>query len=78
VPGAPSNADIEDMFAVSDYLRLYNWALDTAITASDLSDTAQPILKKLVDQRSGKDFDHVLPGPCAYGPPRRFFCVTAA
>lgn len=61
VPGVPSNADIEDMFAVSDYLRLYNWAFDTAITASDLSNTAEPILKKLIDQRGGKDFDHALP-----------------
>jgi hypothetical protein len=61
VPGVPANADIEDMFAVSDYLRLYNWAFDTTITASDLPDTTEPILKKLMDQRGSKDFDHALP-----------------
>lgn len=61
VPDVPSNADIEDMFAIEDYLRLYNWAFDTAITANDLPNTAEPILKKLSDQRDGKDFDHALP-----------------
>src|ERR1700677_2040000 len=32
VPGMPSNADIEDLFTVADYLRLYNWAFSTNIS----------------------------------------------
>lgn len=61
VPGTPTNADIEDLFAVDDYLRLYNWAFDDRVEATDLAATDEPILKKLIDYRGGKDFDHALP-----------------
>jgi hypothetical protein len=61
VPGTPTNADIEDLFAVNDYLRLYNWAFDERIRASDLAATDEPILKKIIDYRGGTDFDHALP-----------------
>lgn len=60
VDGVPSNADIEDLFTANDYLRLYNWALDTNISPSDLAVTDEPILKKISDYRGG-DFDHALP-----------------
>lgn len=61
VPGMPTNADIEDLFAVDDYLRLYNWAFGTSVRAADLAATDEPILKKLLTLRSGQDFDHALP-----------------
>lgn len=59
--GMPTNADIEDLFATADYLRLYNWAFNANVSPSDLAATSEPILKKLIDVRSGKDFDHALP-----------------
>lgn len=61
VAGVPTNADIEDMFAIEDYLRLYNWAFETKVTVNDLPNTTEPILKRFVTLRSGKDFDHALP-----------------
>jgi hypothetical protein len=61
VPGMPTNADIEDLFTANDYLRLYNWTFGTSIQAADLASTDEPILKKLLDLRSGQDFDHALP-----------------
>lgn len=55
----PANADIEDMFAVEDYLRLYNWAFGTTLSLSDLPKTTEPVLRRL-GQTRGK-FDHALP-----------------
>lgn len=55
----PPTADIEDLFAVADYLRLYNWAFDRNVKESDLPMTPVPIVKKLIDLH-GK-FDHALP-----------------
>lgn len=55
----PSTADIEDLFAPADYLRLYNWAFGRNVKESDLPATPIPIVKKLVDLH-GK-FDHALP-----------------
>lgn len=60
VPGVPSNADIEDLFSVDDYLRLYNWSFGTDVSASGLPQTREPIVKRLADSR-GSDFDHALP-----------------
>jgi energy-coupling factor transporter ATP-binding protein EcfA2 len=56
----PTNADIEDLFEVSDYLRLYNWAFDTSLTTGDLPSTKEPILRRL-EVHTGKKFDHALP-----------------
>ena len=61
VDGLPSNGDIEDLFATTDYLKLYNWAFGTNLQPSDLAATEEPILKRLIDYRSGQDFDHALP-----------------
>lgn len=61
VDGMPSNADIEDLFATVDYLCLYNWTFGERVSPGDLNSTDQPILKKLIDYRGGKDFDHALP-----------------
>lgn len=60
VKGMPSNGDVEDLFTVADYLRLYNWAFGTTVTDVDLPATREPILKRLIDYR-GNDFDHALP-----------------
>lgn len=58
-PKIAPTADIEDLFAVSDYLRLYNWAFGRAVKESDLPATPVPIIKKLTDLHG--DFDHALP-----------------
>jgi len=60
IPGIPSNGDVEDLFAVDDYLRLYNWAFGSSLAASDLASTDEPILKRVIDL-IGRDFDHALP-----------------
>jgi energy-coupling factor transporter ATP-binding protein EcfA2 len=60
VPGLPTNADIEDLFHVEDYLRLYNWAFSTSLTAADLPQTDQPILQRVTEKR-GSEYDHALP-----------------
>jgi energy-coupling factor transporter ATP-binding protein EcfA2 len=60
VKGMPTNADIEDLFAASDYLRLYNWTFNANVNSANLASTNEPILKKLIDFR-GSDFDHALP-----------------
>lgn len=55
----PSTADIEDLFDVDDYLKLYNWAFDASIKKSDLAATSEPIIKRLEDVVG--EFDHALP-----------------
>lgn len=60
IPALPKTADIEDLFAVADYLQLYNWAFKASVTEADLPDTAVPIVKKLQDLAGG-EFDHALP-----------------
>jgi predicted ATP-dependent endonuclease of OLD family len=59
VKGTPTNADIEDLFDVADYLRLYNWAFDTNLKVSDLAATDEPIIKRITSARGS--FDHALP-----------------
>lgn len=59
VSAAPTNADIEDLFSIEDYLRLYNWSFGTNVQSSELDGTGEPILKKLNNYRGG--FDHALP-----------------
>ena len=61
VDGLPTNADIEDLFTISDYLRIYNWTFCENISPGDLAVSNEPILKKLIDKHGGKDFDHALP-----------------
>lgn len=69
--GLPSNADIEDLFAVQDYLRLYNWAFETQIKAADLAATDEPILRRL-GNRVG-EFDHALPAHALTNHREEFF-----
>lgn len=77
VDGLPSNGDIEDLFTVSDYLRLYNWAFDTNVGPGDLNDTTEPILKRLIDYRGG-DFDHALPAHSLTERREEFFASVEA
>jgi energy-coupling factor transporter ATP-binding protein EcfA2 len=51
-------ADIEDLFAVDDYLSLYNAAFKAAVTASDLTGKDR-IVRRIA--RKEQDFDHGRP-----------------
>jgi predicted ATP-dependent endonuclease of OLD family len=55
----PQTADIEDLFEVSDYLRLFNWAFDTTLALQSLPDTNEPILRRI--GIAFGEFDHGLP-----------------
>jgi predicted ATP-dependent endonuclease of OLD family len=55
----PRDADIEDLFATKDYLRLYNWAFDASLKVEDLSQNKERILRK-VEGVAGT-YDHALP-----------------
>ncbi len=55
----PSTADIEDLFEVDDYLKLYNWAFSASVKKSELAATGEPIIKRLEDLVG--EFDHALP-----------------
>lgn len=57
--GLPVNSDIEDLFEISDYLRLYNWAYGASVKATELPQTTEPILKRMGGLVG--DFDHALP-----------------
>jgi predicted ATP-dependent endonuclease of OLD family len=59
VDGLPTNADVEDLFDLDDYLKLYNWAFNTSVKKSDLAATAEPIIKKLTDLHG--EYDHAIP-----------------
>lgn len=56
----PATADVEDLFAPADYLKLYNWAFRDSVQPEDLPETPVPIVKKLQDYKGG-EFDHALP-----------------
>ncbi|MHB1210397.1 MAG: AAA family ATPase [Acidimicrobiales bacterium] len=55
----PTNADIEDLFAIDDYLTLYNWGFGESVTASDLAATGEPILRRIGVIKGS--FDHAIP-----------------
>jgi energy-coupling factor transporter ATP-binding protein EcfA2 len=67
----PSTADVEDLFDVDDYLRLYNWAFSTSLSRSDLPATTEPILKRLRAIRG--EFDHALPAHALTAHKQEFF-----
>lgn len=58
-PSLPRDGDIEDLFAVSDYLKLYNWAFNKSLTVDDLDGTTGRILGR-IESADGK-FNHSLP-----------------
>jgi energy-coupling factor transporter ATP-binding protein EcfA2 len=55
----PRDGDIEDLFAASDYLKLYNWAFRRSITEGGLESETGRILAR-VESIEGK-YDHALP-----------------
>ena len=70
-PDLPVTADIEDLFAVSDYLKLYNWAYNRNVKEYDLPDTPLPVVKKLADLHGR--FDHALPAHALTDNQHEFF-----
>lgn len=58
-PGLAKNADIEDLFELDDYLKLYNWAFGTVIKSGDLPSTNEPVIRRL--EQHADSFDHALP-----------------
>lgn len=59
VEDMPTNAELEDLFDMDDYLRLHNWAFGDRLRASDLAATEEPIINKITTLRG--EFDHALP-----------------
>lgn len=55
----PRTADIEDLFAASDYLKLYNWAFRKNIDESELPATNDRIIKKLTELEGS--YNHAVP-----------------
>lgn len=61
VSGMPTNADIEDLFDVEDYLKLFNWAFGTSIQTTSLPDTTEPMVKRVTAANGAAEYDHALP-----------------
>jgi energy-coupling factor transporter ATP-binding protein EcfA2 len=57
--GLPATADIEDLFTAKDYLWLYNRSGHSALTEAELSQTSEPILRRIGLARG--EFDHAGP-----------------
>lgn len=58
-PGLPSDGDVEDLFAVVDYLKLYNWAFKKNLQESDLPTRSGRILGRIAAVDGA--FKHALP-----------------
>ena len=56
----PRNADIEDLFEIPDYLKLYNWAFHTDLQEHSLPATSEPVVRRVTMAR-GDEYDHALP-----------------
>ncbi len=70
----PEGADLEDLFAPGDYLRLYNWAFGTTITGKDVASTAAPIRRRLEDALG--PFDRARPAHALTEHRREFFAAV--
>lgn len=77
VEGLPKNADVEDLFDVEDYLKLYNWAFDTNLKVTDLANSQEPIIKKVTAAHGG-DYDHALPAHALTDHRDEFFSSISA
>jgi predicted ATPase len=55
-----ANADIEDVFAVSDYLTLYNRAFSASLTEPDLP-PGDRVVRRIAGATTGENFDHGKP-----------------
>ncbi len=58
IQSAVTSPDIEDLFDVDDYLRLYNWAFDKKLKAADLPNNTDRIIKRI--EAVAVVFDHAL------------------
>ncbi len=67
----PRAADLEDLFALGDYLRLYNWAFAAALTERDIAATTEPVLRRLAAVVG--PFDPVRPAHALTEHRREFF-----
>lgn len=57
----PKDGDIEDLFTVADYLKVYNWAFPNAtVTEADLANTHGRILGR-IETHLGHKYDHAKP-----------------
>jgi energy-coupling factor transporter ATP-binding protein EcfA2 len=70
----PGDADLEDLFAQGDYLRLYNWAFGTAIAAKDVASTPAPIRRRIEDVLG--PFDRAWPAHALTEHRREFFAAV--
>lgn len=61
VSGSRKIADIEDMFEVSEYLKLYNSAFKSSIKEADLPQTVTNITKRIADYMGVARYNHYLP-----------------
>ena len=53
-------ADVEDLFAISDYIKLYNGEFNKNYTENEF-DEGESILCQLKEKNEGKDFNHYRP-----------------
>ncbi|WP_411700492.1 AAA family ATPase [Conyzicola sp.] len=56
----PKDGDIEDLFSVGDYLKLYNWAFKKTLTEADLDGTTGRVIAR-ISTFEGTKFNHALP-----------------
>ncbi|MBC7593659.1 MAG: AAA family ATPase [Kineosporiaceae bacterium] len=56
----PKDGDIEDLFAESDYLKLYNWAFKRQLTEADLAGMSGRVIGR-IELFEGEKFNHALP-----------------
>lgn len=71
----PKNSDIEDLFDVDDYLRLYNWAFQASVAEDDLADTGEPLLRRV--EKALGEFDHALPAHALTEHREEFFATVS-
>lgn len=71
-----NHADIEDLFAMEDYLALYNEAMGRSVTAESLSEHHDRILKRLESAGEPK-FDHWRPAELLLRDPARVDALSA-
>jgi len=71
----PNSADIEDLFSISDYLRLYNWTFSKNLSEDDLSGTRGRIIGR-IEEVEGK-FNHALPAHSLTARQEEFFASVS-
>ena len=76
INGTPTNADVEDLFDPSDYLRLYNWAFSKSLSSADLPANGQPIIKEIENVEGA--YDHALPAHALTEHRAEFFASISA